>query len=229
MREKLCNGKKCGTGKYVGGGKWVCKHNNLKDLNPKLCEEWDYEKNNKDPSEYISTSSYSVWWKCKNDPCGCHSWKTKISHRSIRESGCPFCRNNKICPHNNLTITHPDICKEWDYENNDLPPENYSRGSRKSVWWKCLSNNHNCNCHKWESRICDRTFGKTQCPFCIKDLPCSHYNLKVLYPDIWKVWDYDKNTTIPEDHSPTSKTYVWWKANIHSFLLPIRDFLGTQK
>ena len=304
MREKVCDGRKCGTGNYIGGGKWVCQHNNLKTLYPKFCEEWDYEKNNKDPSEYLYTSSQNVWWKCKNDPCGCHFWRTKISHRTKTESGCPFCKIGKVCPHNNLTITHPDLCKEWDFENNDLPPEKYSRGSKKKVWWKCLSNN-NCDCHRWESRVVDRTLGRTQCPFCIKNLPCEHYNLtithpdlckewdfetnelppekyspksrnkvwwkcqanndrdcqchrweslisdrtlrgkkcpfcikdspckhynlKLLYPDICKTWDYNNNTHNPEDYSPNSKSTVWWETNLHKFSLPIRDMVHLQK
>lgn len=37
----------------------------------------------------------------------------------------------------NLTITHPQLCKEWDYSRNKLPPDNYSFGSNKKVYWIC--------------------------------------------------------------------------------------------
>ena len=37
------------------------------------------------------------------------------------------------------------------------------------------------------------------------------YNLKVLYPDIAKQWDYIKNHPLkPEDFRPGSGKKVWW-------------------
>ena len=37
------------------------------------------------------------------------------------------------------------------------------------------------------------------------------YNLKVLYPDIAKEWDYEENYPLkPEDFTPGSNKEVWW-------------------
>ena len=39
---------------------------------------------------------------------------------------------------NTLAETHPEILKQWDYENNiDVSPNSITAGSNKNVWWKC--------------------------------------------------------------------------------------------
>ena len=64
----------------------------LLTLNPKLCEEWDYEKNDNPPSNYKPHSSKKVWWKCSR--CG-HEWLTTISGRSSGH-GCPKCNHGPL-------------------------------------------------------------------------------------------------------------------------------------
>jgi len=209
LREQPCDGKKCGLGRHVGGGWWICLHNNLQALYPILCKEWDYEKNNLNPSDFLSGSNKKVWWKCGNNPCECHSWQTKICHRAKSGSECPFCKRGNRCPHNNLATTHVELCKEWDYERNISPPQNYTKGSNEKVWWKC-SDKNKCDCHRWEATINHRAVEKTQCPFCVKGRPCEHYNFKVLFPEISEDWDYERNTTNPENYSPYSHEEIWW-------------------
>jgi hypothetical protein len=52
-----------------------------------------------------------------------------------------------------LTV-NPELCKEWDYEKNKLGPENYTKGSKAKVWWKCKK----CG-NTWPARISNRTNG----------------------------------------------------------------------
>jgi hypothetical protein len=66
---------------------------NLYLINPDLCEEWDYEKNIKHPSEYYPASGQKVWWlcsKCKN------SWKAAIFSRTNNGNGCSHCNLSKM-------------------------------------------------------------------------------------------------------------------------------------
>ena len=65
-------------------------HNDLATKYPALVTEWDYEKNNIDPGEVGTGSSYKAWWKCKR--CG-HSWNCKVISRT-RGSGCPKCNQH---------------------------------------------------------------------------------------------------------------------------------------
>ena len=60
-----CDGKSCRKGKHVNGGKYLCPHNNLFVLHPKLCEEWDYQNNLKGPHEYLPGSGAKMWWQAE--------------------------------------------------------------------------------------------------------------------------------------------------------------------
>jgi len=74
-------------------GFYPTKENNLLINNPELCEEWDYNKNNKRPEDYTPRSSQYAMWKCKE--CG-HEWRAKISDRNGKiKSGCPECKKSK--------------------------------------------------------------------------------------------------------------------------------------
>lgn len=51
-----------------------------------------------------------------------------------------------------LNISHPDLCKEWDYSRNSYGPEGYKTSSGKKVWWRCSKVKH----HYWDSTIANR-------------------------------------------------------------------------
>lgn len=55
---------------------------------PHLLSEWDYEKNSKwTPSNVSRNSMKVVWWKCGAG----HSYRAKITDRTIEQKGCPQC------------------------------------------------------------------------------------------------------------------------------------------
>jgi hypothetical protein len=72
-------------------GKLPSEDYNLLVCNPTLCEEWNYEKNDKRPEEYCPSSNKYVWWKCKK--CG-HEWNADINNRSCGKC-CPKCDESK--------------------------------------------------------------------------------------------------------------------------------------
>src|SRR5437016_11695418 len=67
-----------------------------------------------------------------------------------------------VCPHNNLFVLYPELCKEWDYEKNDQNnikhPSLYSPGSAVRVWWICKINK--CS---WYTRISTRAKDNSGC------------------------------------------------------------------
>jgi len=89
-------------GRIIGGnmiecpycsGYSVSKENNLLINNPILCEDWDYDKNDKRPEEYTFCSGQYVWWICKE--CG-YEWTTTIDNRNGgSHCGCPDCSKSK--------------------------------------------------------------------------------------------------------------------------------------
>ena len=62
--------------------------NDLFSTDPELIDEWDYNKNDIDPTSIKRGSHKEIWWCCKNG----HSWRTKVYVRTIMGCGCPKCR-----------------------------------------------------------------------------------------------------------------------------------------
>ena len=207
--------------------KELCEHYNFGILYPDLKKEWDYEKNVELPENISPSSGKKIFWICLKDPCGCHKWEAKISHRKSG-TGCPFCSHKKICSHNNFKFLYPELAEEWDYEKNgNLRPEHFAPSATKIVFWTCRSSQ--CSCHKWEAKISCRKYG-SGCPFCLNKRLCSHNNLVAKFPEIIKEWDFEKNGDLnPEKFPPFSDQKVWWKClsinicNCHSYKARIRN------
>lgn len=72
-------------------GKIPTNENNLLVVNPKLCKEWNYNKNKKKPEDYLPNSNKKVWWKCRD--CE-YQWESSILNRTYG-NGCPECNKSK--------------------------------------------------------------------------------------------------------------------------------------
>lgn len=131
-------------------GKMIVNSNCLATLRPDLVLEWDHEKNNNDkPDNFALNSHKKIWWKCFKN----HNWQAVIKSRI--NSGCPYCYGRFAREDNNLTITHPELIKEWNFELNIINPKEISKGSHKKVFWTCLK----CN-NIWKAEISKRAIGK---------------------------------------------------------------------
>ena len=81
--------------------KTFCKENNLEYL----LDEWDYDKNTKNPEDIFINNRDKYYWKCSK--CS-NSWTATTSQRINNNTFCPFCNHQKSSPE--LTIT--EILKE---------------------------------------------------------------------------------------------------------------------
>lgn len=208
----VCKGKFCDQIIRKPGGHLVCIHNNLTQTHPELCKQWYHELNELGPENYTYGSGVKVWWLCPYNQCGCHIYISEIKLRAKRgiATGCPYC-DGKPCPHNNLTITHPNLVVEWS-ELNLFQPENYTYGSSLKVWWICKNNK--CGCHVFESVISSRTGDQKierglGCPYC-DGKPCLHNNLTITHPNLINQWDRSKNILEPENYTFGSGLKIWW-------------------
>jgi len=200
--------RSCGHGCPICGKISNAKKNSLKNIktncfskkHPELCCEWS-ENNSLCPDNFSAGSHKIVWWKCKK--CG-HEWEAEIKNRSSGE-GCPCCSGKIVSKFNRLTIKNPEICCDWDYEKNDLVPENVSYKSSKIVWWKCKK----CN-HEWESIIYNRSNGRG-CPGCSGRVVTKSNCLESLNLKLCEEWNYEKNDLTPRDVHHASSKIVWWK------------------
>lgn len=108
-----------------------------------------------------------------------------------------------------LSVTHPNLCKEWDYDKNaPLIPDDVSFASNKKVWWKCNKG------HEWMAVIENRTAGNG-CPYCSGRYAVKGENdLASLMPDLAKEWDFDKNgALVPDEVTIACSKKVWWRCS----------------
>ena len=148
---------------------------------PPLLSEWDYERNECGPENYLPGSNKYVYWKCRI--CG-YEWKAKIANRAILKRGCPCCANKVAVPgKNDLATTNPDLAQEWHpHKNGDLKPQQVLVGSARKVWWLCPKG------HEYRASLLHRGHG-TNCPICNSGRQTSFaeqaffYYIKQIFPD----------------------------------------------
>lgn len=195
----------------------ACEHYNIKLLYPELMEEWDFNLNKNILAENLTPYSEKiVSWKCKTIKC-CHKWNGTI-HSRIRNDGsilknCPHCLKGTVCSHYNLKTKYPELYNQWDFERNEnILPETVNFKSTIQIWWKC-TDPRIFSCHRWTNSLKERLKSDgtiLECPNCKNKIVCPHYNLKILYPDLIKEWDFIKNNINPETINQCDKYRAFW-------------------
>lgn len=120
-----------------------------------------------------------------------------------------------------LSVSHPELSKEWHREKNFFTPDDYTFGSNEKVWWLCQKGPD----HVWKASICERTGNKTGCPYCDGKEVSVTNSLKSLYPKVAREWHGAKNGNItPADvTAQANKSFFWqcaksphhiWKARV---------------
>jgi len=192
---------------------------------PHLVQEWHPTRNGElTPSDYTHGSDRKVWWVCLKG----HSYSTSVSDRTRQKPiSCAYCAGKKASKENNLEALFPEIAKEWhSSKNNDLSPNQVTRGSTKKVWWECAKR------HSYESIISNRTgHNKSGCPYCAGKKASDENNLEALFPEIAKEWHPTKN----KDLVPSEVTYgthkkVWWLCpKEHSYESAVKGRTGKHQ
>ena len=88
-----------------------------------LVKEWDWKKNYEvDINKITYGMQKKFWWVCKKNDS--HKWQASVSNRTTKNSGCPFCANQRVHKDNNLKALYPNIASEWHTKKNKgLKPE----------------------------------------------------------------------------------------------------------
>ncbi len=194
-------GRGCG---YCSGNKVLKGFNDLATEFPEIASQWDYEKNQTESPETITSGSRGkYWWIC---PVG-HSWIASVYKRTSG-GGCGVCRNLTFVPGvNDLATIRPDIASEWDYEKNgELTPQKVGIGTTKKVWWKCSLG------HSFDSTIDSRCRDGKGCRICAgRELLIGFNDLLTRHPELAQEWHPTKNGMLkPENiHGGQPKNY-WW-------------------
>ena len=179
--------------------------------------------NNK-PFELISdtyeNNIKNLKWKCLIDDCS-EEFEADWAHIQ-RGHGCTYCPSQKLGLSNCLATKNPELAKQWHpTKNGDLTPYDVFPTHKEHIWWQCSKNPK----HEWHCNVNDRHNKKTGCPYCAGFYPSEDYNLLVCNPKLCEEWDYKKNDKRPEDYTPGSGEYAWWKCKEcnHSWYIKINN------
>lgn len=199
--------------------KRVLEEGAFADAFPELIDEWDYEKNEKTPHDYLIYSNISAYWVCSK--CG-YRWQSKIAARA-KGHGCKKCGIedakktllvNLIAEYGSLADNNPNLAEEWHpTRNGTLTPHDVMMNSNRKVWWKCRA----CG-YEWEADISNRNLGHG-CHRCqaekqklSQSTPIAGVNdLASQCPDLASEWHPVRNETLtPKDVAKSSNRKVWW-------------------
>lgn len=148
-----------GRGCPVCSGRRPGKDNhNLAVDAPDVAATWNYDRNDKTPSDYTIGSNARVWWVCDKG----HEWTATINTRTRKSGprGCPICDGKQVLAgYNDLASTEPEVMESWDMTRNKMSPTSVTRGSNQYAYWLCNEG------HSYRMKIKDRTKG-CGCPIC---------------------------------------------------------------
>jgi hypothetical protein len=128
--------------------------NGIVITHPELASQWNYNKNlDQKPNHVTHGSNKTVWWICEKG----HEWDAKISDRTNRENGCPFCSGRSLLYENSLEVVCPELASEWHpTKNRNLTPADVSKSSSQKVYWlvkgKERHNTVNSRYNKWKNK-----------------------------------------------------------------------------
>ena len=115
---------------------------------------------------------------------------------------------------NNLTITHPELCKKWDYEKNTDIPENFTQGSEKKIFWvQDYIDPKSGKLYKfsWCSSIANMVKNNYGCPYISGHAVWPSFNdLATTNPELATLWHPTKNNIKPTEITANSHKKVWW-------------------
>ena len=135
--------RKKGQGCGICTGKVVVNSNCLETNFPDIAKEWHPTKNAPlTPKTITMHSGRKVWWKCKEGD----EFKTSVAHRTIDNTKCPFCTNQKVRENGNNShqAIYPKSAIEWDINKNfPVLPSKITPSARKKYWWICQKCNFN--------------------------------------------------------------------------------------
>ena len=201
--EKVVSGKEC---PYCTGELPLKGLNTLEDKYPKLVGEWS-PKNDKKPSEVLSTSVYRAEWICPD--CG-GTYIATVRDRINPNFICPICDNRIVYEGiNSLQDEYPELVGEWSPKNDKKPSEVLSTSTYRAEWI-CPD----CG-GVYIAAVRDRINPNFICPICDNRKACVGINsLQDLYPELLEEWCNVENTLMevyPDEVLPSSGLRVWWE------------------
>lgn len=175
---------------------------------PYLINEWDWEKNEIDPSKVARGSVKKRWWTCNKG----HSFYMSPNSRTnkTKKQNCPYCFGRKVIKgKNDLLSKHPELKELWDWEKNKCSPDEMSYSTQKEVFLKCSKG------HSFTRRPSNSTKSKITCRKCTGYYITKETSmLSKIGNDAKYLWS-EKNKIGPEESkSDDTKNRIWWRCEL---------------
>lgn len=182
------------------------KDNSIASVRPDLISRWDYDKNGTITPDMVSLGTgQRFYWKCKL----CNKSYLALPSRIAQGSVCA--KHHVILKKdiNDLATKYPELLKYWDYDKNEVKPNEVYAGGESVIYWVCEKG------HSYSKVLRKRIAGEG-CPICSGKKVLEGVNdLSTIYPDVAKFWNYEKNGEVyPTQVTAHSNKKMWWKCDL---------------
>ena len=110
-----------------------------------------------------------------------------------------------------LLAEYPDLLAEWAWDvNAELDPARLAAGSHERVAWRCALD----PAHVWETRVADRTYHDSACPYHMGIRVHPAESLAAFYPWLALEWHPSRNTLRPDQVTRASARVVTWRCEL---------------
>jgi len=133
-----------------------------------------------------------------------------------------------------LADKFPVVSELWHpTKNGDLTPKDVTYGTAFKAWWKCPIHYD----HQWPQKINTMTcnipkYKKYTCPFCDGKKVSETNRLDILFPNLVKEWDFERNEGhLPREFTTGSDKVINWKCEEgpdHRWHAAIKDRTGKK-
>ena len=195
---------------FVANKVVLAGYNDISSNFPSIAAQWHPTMNGDlTPDQVFYGSTKKVWWLCPT-----YNLPFDASPRDRVKFGVqtPFETGQRVAPgFNDLQTLNPELAAQWDFERNDVTPDQVAPLSNKKFWWisPWLG-------ESWESSPASRSRSKSiSNPRIIIDgkvlvIPDKN-SLSVTHPEVASQW----HPTMNGDLTPDMVTYgshekVWW-------------------
>ena len=178
---------------YCSGNKVLAGFNDLATTNPDLASEL----RSHDPRTISKGSHTRMKWECSKG----HIFENTPNARTNNGQNCQFCSGKQVLKgFNDLGTTNPNLASELV----DANPEQISRGSGKSVTWRCELG------HEYSMSVNERSRNRG-CPICAGKRVLAGFNdLQTSHPELAK----ELIGTDPKSVSKGSGKKLRWRCEL---------------
>ena len=110
-----------------------------------------------------------------------------------------------------LLADYPDLLAEWAWDvNGELDPARLAAGSHERVAWRCALD----PAHVWETRVADRTYHDSACPYHMGIRVHPAESLAAFYPWLALEWHPGRNALRSDQVARASARVVTWRCEL---------------